>query len=268
MNVTHAAVSQQVRGLESELGAELVQRQGRGVALTAEGELLAQSLAKGFSEIQDGVERLASSGAMRALNISPTPTFAAHWLMARIPDFKREYPETELILNPTGQVVDLQPGGVDMSIRFGEGDWPGVEVELLMPTDYVVVGATSLVGEDKIYEPSELQDFPWLIELGTNELATWLEKQGVVPRTNLNLTQMPGYMVSDSLRRGMGITVTGRMFVEAEIQAGSLRVLFEEVRSGRSGYYLVRRPGVMRPPLKNFCTWIKRMARESLSAPA
>lgn len=262
LNVTHAAVSQQVRSLESHLGMTLVVRQGRGLELTPEGEELAKGLARGFAEIQDCVTNLSRLGSSRALQVSPTPTFAAHWLMARIPDFKQQHPDVELVVNPTAQVVQLEPGGVDVAIRFGDGNWPGVESELLMPTNYVVVGCTSLVGEDTHYEPEDLQDLPWLQEVGTNELALWMERQGIKPRNNLNVTHMPGYMVMDSLRRGMGITAMGELFVDAEIKAGTMRILFKDLRDKASGYHLVTRPGVQRPPLRTFCNWIKRKARE------
>ncbi|WP_417684415.1 LysR family transcriptional regulator [Roseibium sp.] len=263
LNVTHAAVSQQVRALEDQLGTSLVVREGRGVALTPDGEHLAAGLREAFARMLDTVESLRKSDQERPLNITMTPSFAVSWLMPRISDFRQEHPEVELMLNPTAEVVEFAPGGVDLAIRFGEGGWPGLQSELLLPSNYVVVGARKLIGERQITDPSQIQDFPWLQELGTNELSIWLERQGVVPRSRLNVTHLPGYMVLDGLRRGDGISATARIFVEADIQSGALQVLFEDVRPRGSGYHMVVRPGVQRPPLKTFVTWLKKRAREA-----
>ncbi|MBS8258886.1 LysR family transcriptional regulator [Roseibium polysiphoniae] len=263
LNVTHAAVSQQVRGLEGQLGTQLVVREGRGLGLTSDGEHLAAGLRDAFAGIYETVEDLRRNDEERPLNITMTPSFAVSWLMPRISDFRQENPHVELMLNPTADVVEFAPGGVDLAIRFGNGDWPGLESQQLLASNYVVVGAHKLLGDRELTDPSDIQDFPWLQELGTNELSIWLEGQGVVPRAKLNITHLPGYMVLDGLRRGDGISATARVFVENDIQAGTLRVLFEDMKPQTSGYYLVRKPGVPRPPLKAFITWIRQRAREA-----
>lgn len=261
LNVTHAAISQQVRLLEKHLGLQLINRAGRGVDLTEQGALLHDGLRKGFDTIAETIEALTLSEASRPLNITMTPSFAVSWLMPRINDFKHKYPDYDLALNPSADVVELAPGGVDLAIRFGEGDWPGLESELFLSTKFVVVGATCLVGESNIRKPEDLLSFPWLQEYGTNELAIWLDKQGVVPEKKLSVTQMPGYMVLDGLRRGDGITATAEAFVATDIANGSLRVLFKDGDAFKR-YYLVTRPGVKRPALKAFMSWMRSMRPE------
>lgn len=261
LNVSHAAVSQQVRALEAHLGVPLVLRQGRGVALTPEGQQLAQSLEESFQVIRRAVDAFSRAEQSRPLQVTMTPSFAVSWLMPRISDFRHEHPDLELMLNPTGELVELAPGGVDVAIRFGAPPWKGLVAEPLLPTTFVVVAATSLVGDREFTEPEQLFDYPWMQELGTNELSLWMERQGVIPARKLDVTHLPGYMVLDGLRRGDGITATARAFVEADLEAGHLRVLFEDIRP-QSGYHIVTRPGPMRPPLKAFVQWLRRHARE------
>ncbi|MEJ8474105.1 LysR family transcriptional regulator [Roseibium algae] len=263
LNVTHAAVSQQVRALETQIGTQLVVREGRGLRLTPDGEHLASGLRDAFSRIIETVDVLRLNDQQRPLNITMTPAFAVSWLMPRISDFRQEQPDIELMLNPTGDVVEFVPGGVDLAIRFGDGNWPGFETELLMKTNYVVVGAQKLIGDRVLTDPSDILDYPWLQELGTNELSIWLENQGVVPSAKLNITHLPGFMVLDGLRRGDGISATARIFLEPDIIAGSIKVLFEDLRPNNSGYYLVSRPGMMRAPVKAFVSWIKKRAKET-----
>jgi len=256
LNVSHAAVSQQVRGLEEVLGVQLAVRQGRGVALTTEGQALAAGLDEGFSTIARTVEGLSAASRSRPLHVTMTPAFAVSWLMPRIAEFRHRHPDIELMLNPTADLVDFAPGGVDLAIRFGDGHWPGLVSEPLLLTNFVIVAATSLVGTDPFPDPARITDYPWLQEYGTNELAIWLERQGVVATRHLNVLHLPGHLMLDGLKRGEGVTATARAFIEADIQSGLLRVLFEDARDG-SGYHIVTPPGVQRPALKAFASWLR-----------
>ena len=93
LNVTHAAVSQQVKSLETRLGVGLVVRAGRGITLTAEGANLARDLDTGFAAIRRGIETLTGADAARPVQITMSPAFAVEWLMPRIPEFQRLHPE-------------------------------------------------------------------------------------------------------------------------------------------------------------------------------
>lgn len=103
-----------------------------------------------------------------------------------------------------------------------------------------------------------LVDMPWLQELGTNEVAEWMERQGVTPGRPLMITHMPGSLIMEAVRRGDGLTLTARTFVDKEIHSGQLVELSSESDIG--GYYIVTRPGVLRPPVRAFVTWLKRQA--------
>ena len=266
LNVTHAAISQQVRGLETFLGLQLILREGRGVALTPEGEQLFDGIGSGFEAIQDTVDELLRQDVARPLNITMTPSFAVSWLVPRINDFRQKNPDIELMLNPTAEPVDLKPGGVDLAIRFGNGNWPGLEAELFLSTSFAVVGAKCLIGDKVIEKPEDILEFPWLQEYGTNELAIWLEEQGVVPKGKLNITHLPGYMVLEGLRRGEGISATAKIFIESDIETGNLEILFEDGVYPGTGYYLVTRPGVKRPPLKKLISWLRQMKTECVGS--
>lgn len=264
LNVIHAAVSQQVKALETRLDVTLVVRQGRGITLTAEGVTLAGDLATGFAAIHKGVEALTGTDATRPVQVTMTPAFAVSWLMPRITEFQHRHPGLTLMLNPTAEVVDLTPGGIDMAIRFGHGRWLGMEATPLLLPDIVVVAARELIGTQEITDPAMLIDMPWLQELGTNEVAEWMERRGVTPERELMITHMPGNLIMEAVRRGNGLTLTARSFVEAEIRSGQLLVLSSENDIG--GYYIVTRPGVLRPPVRAFVKWLKQQATTGTAA--
>jgi LysR family transcriptional regulator, glycine cleavage system transcriptional activator len=265
LNVSHAAVSQQVRGLEERLGTALARREGRRVVLTPEGELLATALEIAFAGIARVVDELAGADAVRPLQVTTTPAFAISWLMPRLSEFRQEHPEIELMLNPSPQLVELAPGGVDLAIRFGRGAWSGLHAEPLLMTSVAIVAARSLIAGRRIAEPRDLLDLPWLQELGTNEASEWMRSHGVEAARPTNVTHLPGYLVLQALRNGEGVTATARAWIEQEVAEGRLVVLFEDPDPG-AGYFIVTRPGVMRPPLKAFVAWLRRQAAGTSAA--
>lgn len=262
LNVSHAAISQQVRALEHHLNLRLVTKDGRGVALTPEGMRLGQTLRDAFGAIAAEVEDLTGADAARPLQITTTPTFAAGWLMARIADFQTRHPDADLMVNPSAALAELGPGGFDLAIRFGNGDWAGMEAELLLPSDFQIMGARSLIEGRRIDTPADLLDFPWLQELGTNEVHDWLRQKGVTEARVRRMTHVPGNLLLDGLRAGRGIAATARAFVEADIARGDLVVLYEDANPGR-GYFIVTRPGPLRPVAREFIRWLRRQAAKA-----
>ncbi len=259
LNVSHAAISQQVRALEERLGVTLIQRDRRGM-LTPEGERLATSLHGAFVAIERAVEEVTGSDASRPLQLTTTSAFAISWLMPRLSEFRHEHPEVELMLNPTAEVVELAPGGIDLAIRFGRGPWRGLESEILVPTSMVLVAAPELIAGRRISEPRDILGLPWLQEFGTSEMSNWMRDHGVVAPRGDTLTHLPGHLVLEGVRSGDGVSLSTRVNVERDIAAGRLQVLFEEEHPGL-GYHIVTRPGVMRPPLRAFVLWLRHHAR-------
>ncbi len=234
MNVTHAAVSQQVRRLEERLGVSLMGREGRRLALTDDGARLAWQLSEGFGTLQQAIAAFTDNEAMRALKVTVTPIFATSWLMPRIADFRTGHPDIELMLNPTFELIDLRRDNYDLAIRYGAGRWPRLQSEPLILSSFVVVAATSLVGDRRIETPADAADLPWLQELGTDELKIWMERRGVTVPNKKNITHLPGYMIMSALRDGQGVACTARVFVEEDIRAGRLVVRFEEEEGASS----------------------------------
>jgi LysR family glycine cleavage system transcriptional activator len=259
LGVSHAAISQQLRVLETHLNVALLDRSGRALKLTAKGEQLAQTLGRAFEQMGEGVATITGARDTRPLYISATPTFAARWLMPRLAGFRAAHPEIDLMIDPTADVVALDPDGIDIAIRFGKGGWPDLESALLWKSTMVVVGAPSLIGDLEFCDLEALAQFPWIEEFGSSESTSWLEKHGLTERA-LGPMRVSGNLLVAGARDGQGIAVTVRCFVEHDIEAGRLRVLHEEVDAG-TGYHIVTRGGVLRAPLKSFITWLKREGR-------
>lgn len=258
LNVSHAAVSQQVRALEAHLGLSLLDRTGRRVQLTPEGARLAEALQDGFGGIARCIAELTGQEQERPIQISATPSFASNWLLPRLADFRARHPEVSLMIDPTAQVKPLQPGGIDVALRYGNGDWPGLETSLVVRSPVVVVAAPALVGEGPV-GAAQLRTLPWVQELGTSETTDFLKTQGVEVAPRMGITSLPGNLMIEAARAGQAAAVVARALVAGDIAAGRLRILHEDDK--RHGYYLVVRPGPQRPGLRAFTAWVRGQAR-------
>ncbi|MDP5219630.1 LysR family transcriptional regulator [Ruegeria sp. 2205SS24-7] len=261
LNVSHAAISQQLRALESHLGISLLDRSGKSLTLTADGEHLARALQLGFGAIGAAIDDLTRSGADRPVHVSLTSTFAASWLMPRLPAFRCNHPEVSLILEPSPDVVELRPGGVDLAIRYGAGGWAGVQSQMLLQTPMVIVAAPELLGGKTDWSPADLAHLPWLEEIGTTEASTWLAGRGASMDPAAGRISLPGNLVLDGLRAGQGVTITVRHFVQQDILSGRLVELYAEPDT--RGYHIVTGQGALRPTVRTFVGWLKRQASEN-----
>lgn len=260
LNVSHAAVSQQIKALESYMGLTLVDRSGRSLALTREGRELAEALSDGFGRIAQRVEALTGADRNRPLHISTTPMFAASWLMPQMSGFHAECPGANIIISTTPKIEPMEGGGIDVALRYGDGNWPGLNSEMLFSSPMVLVAAPSLTGERDFASPADLSDLPIVQDTGISEASNWLAQSGLTGDHNAGMVQLPGNLLLDAVRDGRGVAVAIRAFVEKDIQSGRLRLLFEQ--DDAKGYHIVTRPGVQRPALKNFLQWLRKCVRE------
>jgi LysR family glycine cleavage system transcriptional activator len=256
LNVTHAAVAQQVRALEADLGVPLTFREGRGLALTGEGQRLAAALTDSFRTIGMALSEITAEGEERPLRLTITPSFASKWLMPRLGKFWRQHPDIALTLDPDDRVRDLNRDGYDLAIRYGKGGWPGAEAEMFLPTQDVVVAAPSLVGNRDELTVAEMQQMPWITEAGWPEQMAWLRSLGLDP-DNLDVTEMPTEELANlAAREGLGLFVELSALAAADLKAGRLRTVYTPPKEGNFGYWIVTRPGPKNAALKTFVRWL------------
>jgi LysR family transcriptional regulator, glycine cleavage system transcriptional activator len=259
LNVTHAAVAQQVRALEELLGCALVHREGRGVSLTVEGEELAAALGEGFATIQRGVDTLRAGETDQSVRVTLTAAFATHWLMPRLRDFWETHPEIGLSLRPDARVVDLHRERMDVGIRYGNGDWPGVEARYLASARLVVAGAPSLIGQKDAVTLEDMQAQDWILSRNWPEQDNFLRSLGLDPAT-LSATDFPGEdLAIAAARQGLGLVVESMALIEADVAEGRLRVV-QESREKLPAYFLVTLPGPQRAAARAFLKWLRSQA--------
>lgn len=259
LNVSHAAISQQVRALETHLGLALVDRSTTPPRLTDDGARLAEALRAGFGTMARTIAELTGADAGRPLQITTSPSFAGAWLLPRLARFRALHPGISLMLDPATELRVLTSGGIDLAIRYGLGRWPGAEAQLLMPTPLAVVAAPQLVEGIGQNDLAALSRMPWIEEPGTDDRGALFGSHGLTVEGG-GMVTLPGNLMIEAARGGQGIAIVSLLLVQADLAAGRLRLL-HQIDNGK-GYWLVRRPGPQRPEARIFARWIMQEARE------
>jgi LysR family glycine cleavage system transcriptional activator len=255
LNVTHAAIAQHVRGIEAELNTSLLVRAGRGVALTDAGRQLAAALSDGFGLITDGVRQVAADAASRPITISVTPSFAENWLMPRLAGFWAAYPGEQISISPSTDLVDLRRDSFDMAIRYGNGDWPGIDATQLVAGDFTIVVAPSLLAGRAANSIADVQDLPWIFEAVHHEARKWVTEVGMdMACCQMNEVATLSMLLS-AVRAGGGVSVVSSALVADDIASGKLVAVMRDQREGL-GYYIAHRPGNLSARAKIFKNWL------------
>ncbi len=259
LNVTHAAVAQQVRALEQVLDTPLVARNGRGMALTAEGQQLAQALTDGFGTIATGVAALRAGGSDRPVRITLTASFATQWLMPRLKEFWDKHPDIALSLHPDARVLDLRRDGMDLGIRYGNGDWPGVNSRFLAPARMAVAAAPDLLEGRTALLVTEMQEMEWILARDWPEQENYLKSLGLKPEA-LSRTEFVNEELSlAAARQGLGLVVESLALMEDDLEEGRLTLLHDS-KDRLPAYFIVTQPGPQRAATRAFLKWLEQAA--------
>lgn len=255
LNVTHAAVSQQVRALEAELGLSLIIRSGRGLELTADGRALAAAVGDGFQTIQTTIAAFGNRDENRPVRVTSTAAFTSEWLMPRLRGFWALHPDIAISLHPDSRPLDLRREGMDLGVRYGRGNWPGVETRLLTSARMVVAADPSLVDGSGRLPIERLQELPWVLMSDWPEQRAWLESIGLdIDRLHVTLV-LTEELAMTAARQGMGLVVQDKALLEQDLASGRL-ILIHDREDSLPAYFLVTAPGPLRRPAQIFRDWL------------
>jgi len=132
LGITESAVSHQVRKLEKFLQTALIDRSGPRAVLTETGRRYFDRIDPAIRQIQAATEALLPASGRSTVRLTLPPSLAAAWLIPKLGAFEAENPNLDLQLITTTRVVDLRRDQVDLAIRLGKGQWPGVDAEFLL----------------------------------------------------------------------------------------------------------------------------------------
>src|ERR687894_1601966 len=178
--VTRGAVSHQVKALETELGIKLFTRERQRLVITEQGREYLAVLRDALDRIALGTERLRQRQSSGVLTVSTSPDFAAKWLVNRLGRFAEAHPDIDLRISATLHHVDFAREEVDLAVRHGDGNWPGLDVVRLCSEQLFPVCSPKLMtGRNRLRKPADLLRYPLLRLDDRSEWPRWLEAAGV-----------------------------------------------------------------------------------------
>lgn len=267
MNVTPAAVSQQVRLLEAHLGHQLFHRDRRHKLEPTDIALkLLPGLVEGFASITAAVHHLKKSEDDTPLRVSVAPSFGLKWLLPRMHLLRDRHPEFDVRIATTTALADFSRDDTDCAIRFGAGSYPGLHSEVLL-SDYVLPvcspellkGRHPLTHIEQIRHHVLLHDDGAAIDASAPDWRSWLRSEGI---DNLDASRGPRFdqalMVIEAAIAGQGIALARSNLISDDLATGRLVHPFGEPRKVIHSYHFVCPPHkLVSSRIQRFLGWLK-----------
>ncbi|RSZ33222.1 MULTISPECIES: transcriptional regulator GcvA [unclassified Variovorax] len=263
--VTPGAVSQLVKTLELHLGVQLFRRVNRGIFLTDAGQAYLPPVRNAFRQISDATQKVAVPPQTGLLTVSATPFFASAWLVPRLKSFQDAHPDIDLQVLTSNALADFSRDGVDVAIRHGMGQYPGLASQRVLTVEMVPVAAPALVaGHGKPKQPADLLRWPRVNDADRKGWRLWFEAQGI---DDAGPARGPSFgdtsLLLQAVLAGQGAALLPAAMMASEIAQGRLVQLSNVTWLEDFAYYLVC-PEASRdwPKVVAFRDWLLDAVRE------
>jgi len=267
LNVTPAAVSHQIKELEEAVGVPLFQRTSRHMQLTRQGMILKPAIGEALEGLTRALQRIRQLENPTQVRVTASPSIAAKWLVPRLDRFLETAPGADVRIDVSSEPLDFEREDIDVAIRFGDGNYPGLMVEKLFhDTLFPVCAPELLKGAKPLREPKDLLQFT-LIHLEWEAQGAvwpnwrmWMLAAGVKDFNDtrgLHFSQTS--LALQAAIDGHGVALGDSTLVGDDLAAGRLIKPFElALRSpAQFAYHLItRRDTAERPMTKAFRIWI------------
>lgn len=274
LNVTPAAISQQIRALEEIVGAKLFRRLTRSLLLTEAGRVALPAMTDGLDRLAEGYRAMRRQEEAGVLTVSVTPSLGAKWLVPRLERFQKLYPSFDIRIDASVGLADFQRGDVDVAIRYGGGAYEGLVARCLMSERVAPVCSPALLNcAHPLRTPSDLRHHTLLQSQWRMQHAfapnwrMWLHAAGL---HDINPDLGPRFnedgLIVQAAIAGQGVALIGRAVASADLNAGLLVYPFGAPTSaeqqGYSYYVVYPEADASRPKVQAFTDWILDEARE------
>jgi LysR family glycine cleavage system transcriptional activator len=257
IHVTHGAISHQVRALEEELGVSLFVRYGKRIAITLEGEHFAETIRRALTEIAVAADAFKAGARQKKLTITALPSFAARWLSPRLGHFIEQHPDLEVMLQSSGHLTDFVRESVDIGIRFGRGNYPGLATEKLMD-DYYYPVASPRFNSGRLPRTPEKLAQSTLLRCEGEPWEPWFRAAGLdLPEPSGGLVFQDSSMLVRAAAEGHGIALARHAIALTELASGELVRVSDIAIECPNSYYVVCPPSALqKPPVRAFRDWL------------
>ena len=263
LGVSPGAVSQHIIKTEARLGGAVFERTGRGLVATPFGQALLARLTAGFRTLDEAVA-LSRRQADNVLTISVAPIFASRWLVPRLSRYAERFPGIKVRLDASVTLVDPDASDIDLAIRVGDGEWPGVSADFLLAQEIFPVCAPALAA--RLKAPHDILAVPILRDLNASiGWDVWLKPFGLAES---DLSEGNSFtdasLCLDAAIAGQGVMLAWPTLAQYALSVGQVVAPFKARAATGLGYYLVTSASRREPKkIADFKRWIKAEIAET-----
>lgn len=263
LGISREAVSRQIRVLETHLGVKLFDRLHRAVALTPSGKNFQSVVRESLENIAYVTSAVRRPSRPFKITVSSTIAIASFWLTPRLARFRSRYPNVELHVAVSDSPKDLLADGIDIGLRYGDGNWRGLKaVRLFDINSFPVCSPKYLKDAAALKDPRDLLKHNLINLDGTAHASEdwwwWLKGNGVsVPKAFKTL----GFDSYDNVIRaavdGQGVALGfDRLVADLIAQGRLLRPIKAELSKGLAIYLVVPSAIKPAPRIQDFIDWV------------
>ena len=246
LGLSPAAISKNIAELEAHVGARLIHRTTRRMALTQEGQLYLEHVTRGLDALAEadaalGPLKAAPSGTLK---VTAPMTVTLTRLSSAIPAFLERHPGLRLDLHLDDRRVDLVRDGFDLAIRGSDRlEDSSLVARQLTTMPHVLCGAPQYFARrGQPREPADLEALDCVRFSLSGHADTWEFRQGSrVERVAVDArySVSSSLAVRDALRAGFGVGLIPRPYVEDDLRSGRLRAVLEDWSTVETTLYAV-----------------------------
>lgn len=241
LNVSHSAISQAIKSLETQLDQPLFHRVGRQVVLNSAGKRYYQKVAPALEQIVEATESLLKPTYSNRITLNMINSLALHWWIPRVSSFQAFAPEVDIRISTLTGTFSLADQGVDVALIHGQlRDWQDYYCEKLAEDELVMVASRTVVSSE-ISAQQALAQLPAIFASNPrrqNDWEIWCQANQVSPpKQQRNLSFAASAQALQATLSGLGVFVTHRVFVKQEVESGILKEIGNTVIHPDQGYY-------------------------------
>jgi len=258
LNVTHGAVSHQIKTLEASLNATLLERGGKRLKVTPQGALLLPAVSSAFEGIATATALMNRPSTSGNLRVSCVPALLSLWLIPRMNAFGEQYPEISLTLTSSNDPALIHSPDIDISILYGPGGWRDCWARLWSNLELFPVASPTLLNSRPLRSVRDLRDHVLLHGDDGREWNTWLAAvdQLDVPRGRQHYMS-DARLSTEAARYGQGIALGDTITASSLIASGELVIPFNLSVPASDAFYVTCRNEARTTPIaKAFIDWI------------
>ncbi len=242
--ITSSAVSQQVKGLEEELGLKLFERGTRELRLSEDGQALFAELSPLIDQLDSVVAEVKTTGRRKkSVRISAQPFFASEFFIPRLSEFTALHPEIDIQVGTSDEASEKLPADADLSIRLFRKAPAGTRSDILFPLRMVPAGSAQFKKTLKVKGEKIVSDFPLIVhEARPKAWAEWSKASGISLPDNPKITRLSSMIaVVRAAEQGIGAALVPIPLADQWFRQRTIVRLFEQALVADLSYFLVSR---------------------------